>query len=276
MTAKVQRPGKGRERYDLAICTMIQGENSYLPEWVAHHVGLGVEHFFIYDNESPTPLALTLEPEIKDGRATVIPIQGQFRQLDAFNLGLLRFGRRMEWMAFMDLDEFLLPKQHDDLRDLLAGYREFGGLAVNWQMFGSSGHEVRPPGLQMENFLMRAEVGYVHNRHVKSIVRPEAVDQVVSTHYCRFKPGLGAVNERRLPVLGEKSDVSVDIVQINHYYTRSRKEYSEKLARGRVDHEGPLPFTFDEIDQDLNRVRDETLLGFAPRVKEYLAERARR
>ncbi len=261
--------------YSLTVCTMIQGENSYLPEWIAHHAGIGVEHFFIYDNESPTPLARTLEPEVRSGLATVVPIQGRFMQLAAFNDGLRRFGPDCRWMAFLDLDEFLNPKRHDDLPALLESYQDCGGLAVHWQMFGSSGHEVRPPGLEIENFLTKADVRYVHNRHLKCIVRPEAVESLASPHHAVFRPGYECVNENRFRVLGGQGEVSVDVVQLNHYYTRSRKEYGEKIARGRVDYDGPMSFTFDEINPALNRVRDESILRFVPRVKEYLDLRAR-
>ncbi len=260
--------------YSLTVCTMIKGENSYLPEWIAHHAGLGVEHFFIYDNESPTPLARTLEPEIQSGLATVVPIQGRFRQMAAFNDGLSRFGPACQWMAFLDLDEFLNPKRHDDLRVLLDSYRDCGGLAIHWQMFGSSGHEVRPPGLEIENFLAKADIRYVHNRHVKCIVRPEAAESLASPHQAIYRPGYECVNEHRFRLQGGQSEVSVDVVQINHYYTRSRKEYGEKLARGRVDYDGPMSFAFDEIDPLLNIVRDESILRFVPRVKKYLAWRA--
>lgn len=50
------------------------------------------------------------------------------------------------WLAFIDADEFFVP--HDEswttLPELLKKYETYGGLAVNWRLFGSSGHITRP------------------------------------------------------------------------------------------------------------------------------------
>lgn len=263
--------------YELAVCTMIKGENSHLPEWIAYHSIVGVGHFYVYDNESPVPLTEALEPEIRRGTATVVPISGRFKQLAAFNDGLKSFGSTARWMAFIDLDEFLLPVQLDSMNDVLRDYEPYGGLGINWHMFGSSGHQVRPPGLQIEAFIKRAEKGHPEHRAIKSVVRPEAVDRIGSAHHAIYRPGQICVNENHVPFRGHPGccDVSVEKVRINHYYTRSRQEYAEKLARGRVDHEGPLPYTFEQIDASLNSVRDETILRFAPKVKAYLEGRER-
>lgn len=256
--------------FEVSICTMIKGENSYLAEWVAYHTSVGVDHFFVYDNESPTRLVETLDSEVRNGVATVVPIAGRFKQLEAFNDGLRRFGSYTRWMAFIDLDEFMVPKKHSDLKALLREYEEFGGLGINWQMFGSSGHQVRPKGLQIEAFVMRAPSTYAQNRHIKSVVRPERVESVKNAHSCTFHPPYTCVNENKVAIHGPLTDISVDVVQISHYYTRSRQEFSEKLMRGRVDRDIPMAFTFDDIDPSLNEVRDDLMLGFVPKVRALL------
>ena len=46
--------------------------------------------------------------------------------------------------AFIDADEFLVPMDGTpDLPTLLRDYERYGGLAVNWRMFGSNGHQER-------------------------------------------------------------------------------------------------------------------------------------
>ncbi|CAL1410693.1 unnamed protein product [Linum trigynum] len=44
--------GKGEEKYELCACTMLWNQASVLKEWVMYHSWLGVERWFIYDNNS--------------------------------------------------------------------------------------------------------------------------------------------------------------------------------------------------------------------------------
>ncbi|XP_020975921.1 glycosyltransferase family 92 protein RCOM_0530710-like [Arachis ipaensis] len=43
---------KKREKYELCVCTMVWNQGSVLREWVMYHAWLGVERWFIYDNNS--------------------------------------------------------------------------------------------------------------------------------------------------------------------------------------------------------------------------------
>ena len=36
----------------IAICIMIQNDQEYISEWLDHHRDLGIDHFYLYDNES--------------------------------------------------------------------------------------------------------------------------------------------------------------------------------------------------------------------------------
>ena len=38
--------------YDLAFVSIMKDEGSYIKEWLDYHLLAGVNHFFIYDNES--------------------------------------------------------------------------------------------------------------------------------------------------------------------------------------------------------------------------------
>jgi hypothetical protein len=56
------------------------------------------------------------------------------------------------WSGFLDADEFVLTHGCDDLREFLVNYQTFSGLAINWQCFGSNGHEHRPKKLILESY----------------------------------------------------------------------------------------------------------------------------
>jgi hypothetical protein len=54
-------------QYKLSLCTMIHNEEWFIEEWIAYHLLLRVDHFYIYNDESTDIIALTLEPYIKRG-----------------------------------------------------------------------------------------------------------------------------------------------------------------------------------------------------------------
>lgn len=262
------------KKYTLSICAIVKDENVYLPEWIAYHLAAGVEHFYIYDNGSKVPIATTLAHEVSAGVVTVIPYPGRCLQMVSYNDCMKRFAGESRWIAIVDADEFIVPKGTDDLRPMLVDYQDFGSLAINWQVFGSSGFDTRPPGLQLENFLKRAPRTWDSHRHVKCIVQPEKVSRWTNPHFCVHVAGAESVNEQKAIRTGAFQPVTVEKFQVNHYYFRSRQEYREKNARGVADttRENTRPL-FELHDKNHNVEEDRDILRFVPRMKDYLASR---
>jgi hypothetical protein len=138
----------------------------------------------------------------------------------------------------LDADEFLLPLKHADCRDFLASVAKFEHVAVHWVMYGSSGHVSRPDGLVTRVYTYRAKGT---NQHIKTIYRPnERKSNFASPHFMLPSQYVNAAGE---PVtwnpkkLGGKaiSHPAADIARVNHYYTKSREDYDQKLRRGRSD-----------------------------------------
>ena len=48
----------------LTLCAIAKNEGRYLQEWIEYHKMLGVEKFFIYDNESADNTRKILQPYI--------------------------------------------------------------------------------------------------------------------------------------------------------------------------------------------------------------------
>ena len=38
--------------YDLSVCAIFKDEASYLKEWIEYHKLVGVQHFYLYENEN--------------------------------------------------------------------------------------------------------------------------------------------------------------------------------------------------------------------------------
>jgi hypothetical protein len=256
----------------LSVCAIVKDENSYLPEWIAYHRAVGVEHFYIYDNESGTPVARTLGREVGQGVATVMAWKGKAQQGPAYEDCLARRRRDSFWIAFVDVDEFLLPKKGDSLPEALRGFEPYGGVGFNWQTFGSAGLMLRPvEQLQIEAFTRRSVRRYSMNNHVKSVVQPRKAGKYRDPHSFAYEPGAYCVNER-----GQRIDTAFnepplhEVVQVNHYIIRSREEAVRKARRGAADGSAKTLDTLERWDRELNIEEDRDIVRFAPAVRKAL------
>lgn len=212
-----------------AICAIVKDELEDIHEWIWHHLAIGFEHILIYDNNSKVPLKRELASFTEAGLVTVLewPLTGS-QQLSAYMHAIGNWGSNACWMAFIDIDEFIVPLQNADIRDFLDDYLPFGGVCANWRMFGSNGHISRPGGGVMENYTCCLGL----NNHIKSIVRPEYVRRPVSAHHFTFAPGHWCVNEDKVPVRDYHTYALADRICINHYYYKSQQDFYAKIARG--------------------------------------------
>ncbi|MBS7563481.1 glycosyltransferase family 2 protein [Mucilaginibacter sp. Bleaf8] len=249
-------------RYDLCICCIIKDENDYLSEWMNYHLKIGVKHFFIYDNESSIDIADTLKKLHLQQYATVIPISGKSMQMKAYQHFLKNFKMLSQWAAFIDTDEFIVPKStKGDLPLFLKDYERYGGLGINWLIFGSSGLINKTNQSQLSSFTLRSDVTFSTNRHIKSIVQTKHVRWIDNPHYVIYKKGYFCVNENLQRVDGPFSDTSVEKIQINHYYCRSLEEYQEKIKRGRSD-DGDIKRRLEDFkrhDEPSNCIKDTAI-----------------
>ena len=51
-------------KYELAIVAILKNEAPYIKEWIDYHLLAGVDHFYLYDNESEDNLKEILQPYI--------------------------------------------------------------------------------------------------------------------------------------------------------------------------------------------------------------------
>ena len=264
------RAGESVEpQYYFSICCIVKDENDYLSEWLDYHRKIGVEHFYIYDNGSKSPIKDVIAALGYDEWVTVTRILGQSMQVKAYQHCIDNFGYNSRWIGFIDMDEFIVPKNESaNLPRLLEKYENYGGLGLSWLIFGSNNHIEKPAGSQLENFTRRSDASFPPNRHIKSIVQPRFVQSAYKSHNFKFKPGYFCVNEHFVPIEGAFTDVSVDTVQLNHYYCRSLEEYRKKVERGLGDTKRQRKMEeFHYHDSESNAVEDTTILRILEKLK---------
>jgi hypothetical protein len=234
----------------VAVCLICKDENHYLQEWLTHYRSIGINHFFIYDNNSKVRISETLVNE-KD--CTVIEWKEDQlgKQMNAY-FDCCKKNKDYDWILFIDTDEFLVLKKHKTVQDFLSGYNYFSGVGLNWICYTGSGHENRVEWFKYNKFIpLSNEI----NNHIKSFVRPKYVTQVQTDphHFA-----VTTVNEHKELINGPFHKHSSDIAFIRHNLTRSKNEYLDKISRGRGDG-APSPHTvetfylFDEISTETEK-----------------------
>jgi len=279
---------QGKRTKYLSAVAIVKDEGPYLQEWLEFHRLVGVQHVYLYDNGSSDGTDRVLSGFIRSGYVTRIPwssfVHDGSPQKLAYAHALSNFGPAWRWMTLIDADEFLFPSEADNLPSILTQFEHLSALAVYWRTFGFSGHAKHPPGLVIENFIMRApfppEPGV--KRYLlkfKSLVDPSKVRAVVSPHMVKLDNGLvGAWTENGILVPCDddhKEAVSNGHLRINHYYTKSREELEQKLSRGSgagIPLRKKRSIAFKRtalIEMDL--IEDKSIQRFLPELRRRMA-----
>jgi hypothetical protein len=243
----------------LGIVAIIRNESPYLTEWLAFHRALGVQHVFLYDNGSDDALEEVIEPWVNHGLVTLVhwPLPGG--QMDAYAHAVRFYGPSVEWLAFIDVDEFIIPLVDDDLPTLLARWPDAADVRVPRVDFGFSGHRAPPQALTIEAYTGVADVfgrDPAKPPRVKTIARPGSVS-AVGIHTATVADHPFGADGRPVPheTVGSACH---DFVQLNHYYTRSYEEFEAKRFRGSATGRivrPALPFDLPTLREDRSALR---------------------
>ena len=252
------RHDRTQPQYYLAVCAIAKDEGPYFKEWIEWHRSRGVEKFYIYDNESTDCTRAVLEEYVREGLVEYIPFPGYRRQLAAYDDCLRRHRFDARWIAFIDLDEFIVPVKDRTIPEFLRRFEAFPAVEINWLVYGSGGARKRLPGTMMERFRRHSQPSHVLNRHVKSIVDPRRVFNMIGCHEAARISGCAADSHGN-PIKKNfrEREPQQDVIRINHYAVRSYEEFLEKQARGRAS--GTIrnvPSRYFKV-YDLNDIEDD-------------------
>jgi len=230
----------------VGICAIIKDcKASYINEWLDWHRLIGVDYFYIYDNDSAIPIQ-TIITNMEGIFVVLWP--GPVQQLPVYSDCLIKRqeAKDCDWLAFIDDDEFIVVEK-GNIKVLLAAQTN-SGLCLNWIVFGGS-EEGTENQTQIQKYTRHIPLSVSISNHVKSIVRVGTVDKIRHPHYVKYKDGV-AVDVLGNVVNGPFLIKPVqEIAWINHYHCKSRGEYFAKIARGRCD--APITYNmkaFDSMD----------------------------
>lgn len=219
----------------LSICAVIKNEARYLKEWIEFHRLQGVDHFYLFDNDSRdnTKEVLAEYNELNDTPTPWVTIYWWPQnppQGAAYNYALLKHRFDTLWIAFIDADEFLFSPLNIPVAEVLRAKYDIAGVsgvAARWYLFGSAGKEKYENQPIIKRFNRRSATV---DKHCKSIMRVwETLWMGNDPHtFCSVFP---VINEEFKSLPAEYAIIEgepADILRINHYVTKSKEEYFER------------------------------------------------
>jgi hypothetical protein len=258
----------------LSVVAIVKNEAPYIAEWIEYHLIVGVEKFYIYDNESTDNLKEILAPYINQGIVEYFFFPGIRKQISAYNESLKFLRTKTFWVAFIDLDEFIVPVGTDNIPDFLRNFEKRPGLELNWVLYGSSGHRQKTDRLVIERFKDHDDWDSHYNHTAKSIVNPRYVFYMTA-HIAEYVDGMNSVNtnnEINLKACFDRPALH-DKLRVNHYFLKSLEEFSMKISRGRAT--SPGSFSLEEFyRRDCNNIKNDPIMDkYIPLVKENILKR---
>ncbi|KAL7590093.1 glycosyltransferase family 92 protein RCOM_0530710 [Lactuca sativa] len=211
-------------KHDLCVCTMLWNQADSIREWITYHSWLGVQKWFIYDNNSDDGIESVINKLDLEGFNVSRHVWPWIKTQEAgFSHCAIKAKNECNWVSFMDVDEFYyfpnLPGR-DALRTLVSNYTSspsIGELRTRCRSFGPSGLRSPPKNGVTVGYTCRLQRPERH----KSIVRPEALDTTLMNvvHHFHLREGFRFL------------DVGQNTAVINHYKYQVWEAFRAKFYR---------------------------------------------
>ncbi|XP_058187161.1 glycosyltransferase family 92 protein RCOM_0530710-like [Rhododendron vialii] len=208
-----------RKKHQMCVCTMLRNQARFMREWVVYHARIGVQSWFIYDNNSDDDISSLIESLDDENFNITRHVWPWIKSQEAgFAHCALRARNSCEWIGFIDVDEFLHFPLGLTLHDVIGNSTSnVGELRVKCHSFGPSGLKRVPAVGVTQGYTCRMAAAERH----KSIVRPEALNSTLinSVHHFHLTSGFEVVNVKR------------NVLVINHYKYQVWEVFKEKFYR---------------------------------------------
>lgn len=227
-------------KYKISLCLIFKDEAPYLKEWLEYHLLIGIDHFYLYNNNSEDSFKEVLKPYIEKGVVSLIDFPEKYAQVKAYQDCYKKTKDETEWLGYIDADEYINLIKYNSIKDLLDDVSFYPSLYLNWRMFGTSGHiNENAKQLTIERYTQAWEhlsstgKGFINNNYPSHLV---------SVHFHTTKL-------YGLPVLGVMANKSFmrtthfiysngvgETAYLNHYWSRSYSFYIYKdFLKGDAD-----------------------------------------
>ena len=234
------------EKYKYFFCftSMAKSENKYVHELINYYKNIGVNKFYIADNNDNNQERLQdlLANDILTGLVEVIDIIGIKKdQTQFFGEVYEKHKSECRWMSFYDFDEYLEFKKTNynyNIRNYFSKkkFKKCDVILINWIVYNDNDlvkYDNRTLNDRFTRPLYNSEI----NKFVKSIVKgnlnwnPWEYDQ--TSHRPKHQLRTCDSNGNRVKTFNDVIIPPIlDNVYIKHFVTKTIEEYIDKIKRG--------------------------------------------
>lgn len=257
-----------KKKYNLCIMAIFKNEEDYLEEWLQHHIKQGFDHFFLYCND-PNIKKYTYLDKYKK-YITLIDWTNKVNdpiklynsiQRQAYYHCVTKYKNKCRFLMMLDIDEFVVSTNKDNfdkfnnynLSQFIRNNYTPNLKAIRFQRynFGSSGHIDKPHGGVLKNYNMREKICSSY----KTLINTDYLDNTkkfYGVHDFNYIDKPGKIyndylhyNNDSLPGRCNANSINEIPFVINHYYTKSKKEYIERCKMWNKGGVNPVAFRKD-------------------------------
>ena len=252
----------------IAICAIIKDEQRYLEEWINHHLKLGFDDIYLYEDFNSTShqdICSRYEHVFLNSINNFLKtnINDYKRQIKTYRYFIKLFKEKYDWVTFIDIDEYINTEDGINLKSILTSFEQFDGLFIFWKMYNAN-NLIEPPCdfKIVNNYTTIFESNDPHLCLCKSFVNLKKDIELKSHH---------AV-ERGVNTLKSNSrwDISYDKIWINHYYTKSWSEWLVQIfKRGDLWRGHRRLFDFFTINPEMKNKLPELISNMGSLYRKY-------
>lgn len=221
------------KKYYLSICVMFKDEAEYLGEWIDFNKACGVDHIYMYDNNSTDDYFPIVKKYIDDGYVELIKWPENHSQMKAYKDCFESRRNETRWMGFIDVDEFICPIVDYSVKDWLKSREKYPNVGIYWKQFGSSGNLFHDKNryvveqyTQCWSKLSTFTKVFVNtNYDISKFDNPHEVKNKI------YKFDFPMINQySKLVIMGihRKGLFSKHIIQLNHYWGQALDKFIER------------------------------------------------
>ena len=145
----------------VALVCIAKNEDDYIHEWIDYNKKLGFDNIIIYQND--------WRFVIEDPTVIKLEFDGLNKQVLAYNHFIKNNLNNYDWVAFFDVDEFLVLKKHKNIKEFIQDYSDYEAIGINWLLFGDNGHDSVGEDYGVLNRFTKRQSSI--NPHIKSIIK---------------------------------------------------------------------------------------------------------
>lgn len=257
------------------ICAIVKNEQLFIREWVEHNLNIGFDKIYIYEDYGSDSHYKELADYIKADKVELTAIEGSGLgftkagvggadvstqgQLYRWFLNKCKTGEiEADWLALIDVDEFIFFEKGWDLNKLEAEFEDTPGVILCWILYGANGHIKRPEGKVVDNYTSHLPLGTLIDREYVWTSTKCLINIKNNQGYGSFHRITGCIRTNKMG--NSTSPLCFEKAWINHYFTKSFEDYCVRMfSRGNMQNNYRSFDSFFRVNPDLLPHREELL-----------------